>query len=102
MSFRFDLKAFFGLTVSLMALILSCGMCLPLRAQVAGGTVLGTITDPSGGTVPKVEVSIRNLDTSVVTTVTTNGDGFFSAPNLLPGNYEITASATGFSSAVGK
>jgi hypothetical protein len=100
MSFRLDSKAMFALKISLVAMVLSLGMCMRANAQVAGGNVLGTITDPSGGTVPMVEVSIRNLDTSVVTKVTTNSDGFYSAPNILPGNYEITASATGFSSAV--
>src|SRR5579872_2229798 len=92
MPFRLDSKATFALTISLVALVLSLSMCMRVNAQVAGGNVLGTITDPSGGTVPMVVVSIRNLDTSVVTRVTTNGDGFYSAPNILPGNYEITAS----------
>jgi len=65
-------------------------------AQVAGGTISGTITDPSERLVPQAQVSITNVATGVITTVMTNADGFFTAPNLLPGEYEITVSAKGF------
>ena len=65
-------------------------------AQVAGGTISGTITDPSEKLIPQAQVSITNVDTGITTTVMTNADGFFSAPNLLPGEYEITVSAKGF------
>jgi hypothetical protein len=34
--------------------------------------------------------------TGVTTKATTNSDGYFSAPNLLPGEYEVTVSAKGF------
>ena len=71
---------------------------VPVGAQVAGGTIYGTITDPSEKSIPRAQVSITNVATGITTTVTTNADGFFTAPNLLPGEYEITVSATGFSS----
>src|SRR5512135_287476 len=71
-----------------------------LSAQVTGGSILGTVTDPTAATVPNVEVSITNTATGVVTTVTTNDAGFFSVPNLLPGPYQVTAKASGFSTAV--
>ena len=41
-------------------------------------------------------MAIRNVDTDIVNTVTTNGDGLYSQPNLVPGNYEVTTSAAGF------
>src|SRR5215472_1925324 len=68
------------------------------RAQVAGGTISGAITDPSEKLIPQAQVSITNVATGITATVTTNGDGFFTAPNLLPGEYEITVSAKGFNS----
>ena len=71
-----------------------------LSAQVTGGTILGTVTDPSAAAVPNVEVSITNTATGVVKAVTTNDSGFFSEPNLLPGPYQVTAKATGFSTVV--
>jgi len=70
---------------------------VPIGAQVAGSTLSGTITDPSEKLVPQAHVSITNVATGITTTVTTNADGFYIAPNLLPGEYEVTVSATGFS-----
>ena len=67
-------------------------------AQVAGGTISGTITDPSEKLVPQAQVSITNVATGITTTVMTNADGFFTAPNLLPGEYQITVTAKGFNS----
>ncbi len=82
------------------------GLCLlnlrPLRAQVAGGTLSGLITDPSGAVVANAKVVITNSATGVATTVTTNTDGFYSAANLLPGVYEVAISATGFNTEVKK
>jgi hypothetical protein len=71
-------------------------------AQVAGGTLSGSITDPSGAAVPNAQVVIKNSATGVSTTVTTNTDGFYSAANLLPGEYEVAVSATGFNTEIKK
>jgi hypothetical protein len=67
-----------------------------LRGQVAGGTLSGTITDPSGRALPQAQIVIKNVDTGVDRTVTTNTDGFYTAVNLLPGTYQIRISAAGF------
>ena len=69
------------------------------QAQVAGATLSGSVTDPSGASIPKAMVSIKNTATGEVREVSSNGDGFYSAPNLLPGDYEVTTSSTGFSKA---
>lgn len=78
-------------------LIIAILTSVPIGAQVAGGTLSGTITDPSDKLVPQAQVSITNVATGITTTVTTNSDGFFIAPNLLPGEYQVTVSAKGFS-----
>src|SRR5260370_22067579 len=82
------------------------GLCLlishPLRAQVAGGNLSGTIMDPSGAVVPNAEVVVKNSATGITRNVTTNADGFYSAANLVPGNYEVSVSATGFNTEVKK
>src|ERR1700730_2120173 len=67
-----------------------------IYAQVSGGTLSGTITDQSGAAVAGARLSIRNIATGVSTNVTANASGFYSAPNLLPGTYEVTATAAGF------
>jgi carboxypeptidase family protein len=83
---------------SILVLLLST----PARAQVVGATVSGTITDPRGDAVPNAKISAKNLGTSVSTTSTSNTTGAFSIANLNPADYEVSASAAGFSTAVTK
>jgi hypothetical protein len=71
-----------------------------LKAQVVGGTISGTISDKSGAVVGNATVSIKNLATGVATVVQTNAQGLYSIPNLLPGNYQQTVSASGFETAI--
>src|ERR1700730_7965825 len=68
--------------------------------QVVGATLSGTVTDQSGAVIPNTQISIKNVATGVTRTVTTDAAGFYTAPNLLPGTYEITATASGFSTEV--
>ncbi len=89
------------LLLSFLASILFIGfLCPKIYAQVAGATLSGTVRDQSGSTIAGAQISIKNVTTGVSTSVTTNSDGFYSAPNLLPGTYEVSASATGFSTEV--
>ena len=68
----------------------------PAKAQVAGATLSGLVTDEQGGPVADANISIKNAGTGVVREVASNSDGIYSAPNLLPGEYEVTVTATGF------
>jgi Carboxypeptidase regulatory-like domain/TonB dependent receptor/TonB-dependent Receptor Plug Domain len=83
-----------GLVALVFLPLLSC----PAYAQVTGATLSGTVRDQSGGVVPNAGISIKNVATGVTRAVKTDTAGFYSAPNLLPGNYDITATAPGFSS----
>jgi hypothetical protein len=73
---------------------------VPSRAQVAGATLTGTITDSSGGQVPNAQVVIKDVSTGVERTVTTNKDGFYIAANLLPAEYQVTVTAQGFNTEI--
>jgi hypothetical protein len=73
-----------------------------LQAQVAGGTISGTVTDSSARVINNVQITITNVATGVTRDVTTNEEGFYSAPNLLPGTYEVKFSAKGFNTDVRK
>ena len=90
------IPATFSLLVILAIAIFSTGNA---SAQVTGATLSGTITDPSGAAIAGAKVSITNKATGVAHDETTDAAGFYSAPNLLPGPYEVTASASGFSNA---
>src|SRR5712691_5687439 len=97
------IKAVVGVTTCLaLALCLNLFFSAPVEAQVSGATLSGLITDPSGAGIPGANVSIKNAGTGEVREVPTNGDGFYSAPNLLPGKYEVTITAQGFTKVVQK
>jgi Carboxypeptidase regulatory-like domain/TonB-dependent Receptor Plug Domain len=68
------------------------------RAQTSGATLSGTVTDQSGGAIPQATISIKNVATGITRSNTTSAAGFYSAPNLLPGIYEVRAEAQGFTS----
>ncbi|HXM21963.1 MAG TPA: TonB-dependent receptor [Terriglobales bacterium] len=80
------------------AVVVIIGVLLSVSAsgQVAGATLSGTIKDSSGAVVPQATVVIKNVATGVTTQLATNPDGFYTAANLLPGDYEVTISARGF------
>jgi hypothetical protein len=81
---------------ALLVLLMLSVVAVKLHAQVAGGMISGTVTDSSGRVINNVQITITNLATGVTRDVTTNGDGFYSAPNLLPGSYEAKFTAQGF------
>src|SRR5579872_3967302 len=75
-------------------------LCAPLYAQVAGASLSGTVSDPSGAPLVGVRVSLENLATGVSRDTKTDESGVYTAPNLLPGSYEVTLLATGFKTEV--
>ena len=79
-----------------------CGVffAAPSFGQVAGATMTGTLSDTSGAAIPGAQISIKNADTGVVRNVVADQAGFYTAPNLLPGRYEVTSSAPGFATSV--
>ena len=67
-------------------------------AQVSA-SVGGTVSDPSGALIPKVNVSARNVSTGIVSNTATNDTGAYQFPSLQPGAYTISAAAAGFQTA---
>src|SRR5260370_22592 len=66
-------------------------------AQVTGGTIQGTTTDPSSAAIANVQISILNVETGVDRIVTRNSQRLYSPPNLSPPPYPPHPSATPFS-----
>src|SRR5882724_2952137 len=79
-----------------LVLALIFGTAANVPAQVAGGSVSGTVTDASARVVKDVKITFTNVATGVTRDVTTNDEGVYSAPNLLPGTDEAKFSAQGF------
>src|SRR5438309_9423005 len=73
---------------------------IPVSAQVSGATLTGVASDSSGAVIPKASVAIKNKGNGTTRTVETNGDGFYTAPNLLPGDYQVTVTAAAFNTTV--
>ena len=63
-------------------------------------TVTGIVTDPTQGTVVGAQVSIRNIDTNIVTKTKTNSAGIYYLPALSPGRYELRIEQAGFRPAI--
>jgi hypothetical protein len=81
-------------------LLLAPLFSISARAQVTGATITGTATDPSGAAIPNAQVSAKNTGTGVTSSATTNADGFYTIPNLIPGAYDVTTTAPGFATRV--
>src|SRR5665213_895036 len=73
-------------------------VCMPaLLAQTAStGGVSGTVTDPSGASIPNVMVTLTSTDTGAVRNSVTGADGNYKFGLINPGNYKIRFSAAGF------
>jgi hypothetical protein len=69
---------------------------LALHAQVVGGSIEGSVSDPSGAVVPNAHVVIRNDDTGTQRSLTTGANGGFAAPSIAVGTYTLSVDATGF------
>jgi len=71
-------------------------VAVPSRTFGQNATVVGTVTDPSGGSVAGVTITITSASTGAVKTFTTNESGQYVAPDLPIGHYSIKANAAGF------
>jgi hypothetical protein len=70
------------------------------QASAGTGSISGVVTDPTGGVMPDVEVTVRNVGTNVTRIVKTNDAGRYEVVALQPGDYEIRAVKGGFASLV--
>lgn len=71
-----------------------------LYGQATTGQFGGTITDPSGASIPNAKVTVTNAGTGASRAVTTDQTGTYLAPLLQPGAYNISAEAPGFKKVV--
>ena len=67
-----------------------------MHGQAVNGTLLGTVTDPTGAVVSNAAVTIDLVGQSLTHTSMTNESGNFTEPDLPPGTYSVTVVAKGF------
>ena len=80
------------LVVSLLAVLAAPA----LRAQIGTATIIGTITDATGGTIIGADVTIRHVETNTSYAAQSNEAGNYRVPALPVGEYEVSAEMTGF------
>jgi hypothetical protein len=68
----------------------------PLFAQVASGSLSGTVVDATGAVIPKADIALTNEATRVTRHSVSNESGVFNIVAIPPGTYTVTISAPGF------
>ena len=81
---------FVALLVAVLALV------VPAWSQGNDGRILGAVTDQGGGAVVAASVTVLDVARGVARTLITDSGGEYSAPSLVPGKYEVTVEAMGF------
>lgn len=69
------------------------------QATISSGSIVGTVSDPSGAVINSAALTITNLATGHGIEIATNSAGSFTSGSLVPGNYKVLISAKGFASA---
>src|SRR6266704_2975523 len=78
-----------------LAILVVLSLAVGVNAQTFRGSINGTVTDPSGGSVPNATVKATESATGIDHTTTTN-DGAFSFQDIALGLYKVSVTATGF------
>jgi hypothetical protein len=89
-----SLQFFLALTIAVLFL-----GTIPLQAQVDTGSIVGTVTDPSGAVISGAKVTLTNLGTNAALTTTTQADGTYKFSPVRIGTYKIDVTAQGFQTA---
>jgi hypothetical protein len=82
-------------SLSFLVLTLLLGFSLLTYAAV-GGSIAGTVRDPSGAVIAKASVTATNTDTGIKQVVRTNDAGAYSFPTLPVGHYDVDINVAGF------
>ena len=90
---KYSVKFLKGLFALVVLVLVSVGSGL---AQ-STGTLSGTVTDPSGAVVPNARITVHSLATGIERVLVTDDAGLYVVPSLEPGDYQVQASAAGFS-----
>jgi Carboxypeptidase regulatory-like domain len=94
----------FSFVTALCVLLIGFGLSNPInlsaQTTISTGSIVGTVTDPSGAVVPNASVTITNKRTGQTIHVTTTSSGTYASGALLPGDYTVSVTAKGFKTTV--
>jgi hypothetical protein len=74
----------------------SLGLAAAAHAQVTTGTIVGTVRDPQGAAVTGATVTLTDQGKGTSHTATTDAQGSYIAPFLIPGTYDVSVEVAGF------
>src|SRR6266852_8532190 len=84
---------------ALAALVILCGLWTPVAfGQAVYGSILGTVTDPSGAAVANAKVTATSQTKNTSVEATTNESGNYSVTHLIPDVYSVRVEGQGFKS----
>jgi hypothetical protein len=92
-------SALIALGLAATVAVLQIPMATPASAQAIstnGGSIQGSVTDPTGAAIPGATVTVTATDTGETHALKTDSAGYYSIGPLIPGNYTISVSATNF------
>jgi hypothetical protein len=89
-------RQFFGLALGLLLVTAFAAVSVSAQTQITTGVIQGTVEDEHSATVPGATVEVKNVDTNLTKTLTTDDNGRFVFLQLPPGRYTLTASKQGF------
>ncbi|HEV2761601.1 MAG TPA: carboxypeptidase regulatory-like domain-containing protein [Pyrinomonadaceae bacterium] len=85
----------YGLALGLL-FVFASAPCARAQTQITTGVIQGTVQDEQGASLPGASVEVRNVETNLTRSLTTDESGRFVFLQLPPGRYTLTASKQGF------
>jgi outer membrane receptor for ferrienterochelin and colicin len=83
------------------AFLLTLLLSFPAEAQqITTSVIQGTVADQTGAVVPGADVELKNLDTNLARSFSTDADGRFVFLQIQPGRYSLTVKKTGYAKLV--
>jgi hypothetical protein len=89
-------KRFTAFTFALLTVVLLSYQPAWSQATNATGSIEGSVTDPQGGVIPNVKITVTRADTGQVINLTSSSAGTFSTGPTVPGNYTVRFEAPSF------